>query len=38
MNNGELTSNFEQYVNIPRSSASQQSIEPGGGSVPTNPK
>ena len=38
MNNGELTPNFEQYVNIPRSSTSQQSIDPGGGSVPTNPK
>ena len=38
MDNGELTPNFEQYVNIPRSSTSQQSIDPGGGSVPTNPK
>ncbi len=38
MNNGELMPNFEQYVNIPRSSTSQQSIDPGGGSVPTNPK
>ena len=38
MDNGELTANFEQYVNIPRSSTSQQSIDPGGGRVPTNPK
>ena len=38
MDNGELTPNFEQYVNIPRSSTSQQSIDPGGGSVPTNPQ
>jgi len=38
MDNGELTPNFEQYVNIPRSSTSQQSIDPGGGRVPTNPK
>ena len=38
MNNGELMPNFEQYVNIPRSSTSQQSIDPGGGSVPTNPQ
>jgi hypothetical protein len=38
MNNGELMPNFEQYVNIPRRSTSQQSIYPGGGRVRTNPK
>ena len=38
MNNGELMPNFEQYVNIPRRSTSQQSIYPGGGRVQTNPK
>jgi len=37
MNNGELMPNFEQYVNI-SSATSQQSIDPGGGSVPTNPQ
>ena len=37
MDSGELMSNFEQYGNR-SSSTSQQSIEPGGGSVPTNPK
>ena len=38
MDNGELMPNFEQYVNIPRRSTSQQSIYPGGGRVRTNPK
>ncbi len=37
MDSGELMPNFEQYGNR-SSSTSQQSIEPGGGSVPTNPK
>ncbi len=38
MDSSELMPNFEQYVNIPRSSTSQQSIYPGGGRVRTNPK
>jgi hypothetical protein len=37
MDSGELMSNFEQYGNR-SSSTSQQSIDPGGGRVPTNPK
>ncbi len=37
MDSGELMPNFEQYGNR-SSSTSQQSIDPGGGSVPTNPK
>ena len=37
MDSGELMPNFEQYGNR-SSSTSQQSIDPGGGRVPTNPK
>ena len=36
MNSGVFAPNFKQYASIPRSSASQQSIYPGGGRVRTD--